>query len=125
MDKQELIGEVAAAALQELEKFEQRRIQVASPVDIVKEVFKGMRDPQPAENNAPGVVRIPQVPPEFPKLLVSYDKEEWAVVENFNDWRPIHHFWVRPLSELDGLKEAGFTERAKTSWERRKQKGAA
>jgi hypothetical protein len=123
-NRQDIIAEVATALLTEAEKFEKRRIQVTSPVEIVKEILKGVRDPQPPEDNRPGVVRIPSPPPDFPKLLVDYAKQEFAVVENWADWAPIHHFWVRPMSELTTLKETGFKERPKQDWERRKKANA-
>lgn len=123
MDK-ELIPEVAAAALAELDKMEKRRIQVSSPREMLKEIFEGMRDPKPAEDNSIPFYAPPEIPPEFPKLLVSYKTQEWTVVENFTQWAPIHHFWVRPMKELPALKEQGFKEWHKDTWER-KQKGAA
>lgn len=120
-DKQELIAEVASAALEELGKFELRQIQAGSPREILKEVFKGMIDPQPAENNFTPIQRLPEIPPEFPKLLVSYATQEWCIVENFSEWAPIHHFYVRRMSELPALKESGMRERPKQEFERRKQ----
>src|SRR6516225_11879023 len=116
MDKQEF----AALALVELGKMEKRRVQVA-PQDMLKELFKAIIEPPPPEDNSPTVIPIPKIEPEFPKLLVDYEKKQFAIVENWNDWAPIHHFWVRPMSELQALKQAGFTERPKTDWERRKQ----
>ena len=58
-DKQELIREVADAALIELQKLQQRHVKVSSPVEIVKELFKGIRDPQPAAETIIPVSPLP------------------------------------------------------------------
>ena len=75
--KQELIAEVAAAALTELEKMEKRHIQVASPRDVLKQIFAGMIDPQPAEESStPVTIPVRQVTPDdYPKLKVKYGAE--------------------------------------------------
>jgi len=125
MEKEELFREFADASLAELEKMEKRRIQVSSPREMLKQLFNGLRDPQPVEEVSIPFQAPPTIPPEFPKLLVSYSTQEWTVVENFADWAPIHHWWVRPMKELAALKEEGFRERLKEDWQRRKQKGAA
>jgi hypothetical protein len=124
MDKQE-IAEVAAAALVELDKMEKRHIQVSSLRQMLEQLFKGMGDPKPAEENFVPVHAMPVIPSEFPRLLVSYGKTgepvEWLIVENFSEWAPYHHWYCRPMSELEGLKEKGIKERPKEDWQRRKQ----
>ena len=50
-DKQELIREVAAAALVKLDKRETQRIKRSAPREILEQLFKGLGNPQPAEEN--------------------------------------------------------------------------
>ena len=139
-DKQELIAEVAAAAINELEKFGSRRIQASSPQAVLKEIFEGMRDPKPAEQNCITVPKLPVIPPELPRLLASYHLKtlEYIVVNNHAEWSDYHDWYTvfppqqpasRPIettleAEIEKLKAAGVKERLKEEWERRKQKAA-
>jgi hypothetical protein len=142
-DKQELIREVAEAALIELEKLEKRRIQV-SPQEMLKELFGGMRNPKPAEENFIPVHPMPVMLPEWPKLKVRFDyatggeAQEWIVVNNGNEEAPYHAggwFTVWPPNSLlqiqgkagsleshvEKLKADGVKERPAEDWQRRKE----
>ena len=96
MDKQEIIAEVAAAAEVELDKMETRRIQVSSPRGMLKELFRGMRDPKPAEDISIPFYAPPVILPDWPKLKVRFDYAkrgaalEWIVVNNGNEEAPYH-----------------------------------
>jgi hypothetical protein len=137
MDKQEFIAEVAAAALVELDKMEKRRVQVSSPREMLKELFKGVIDPKPAEDNSTPFQAPPEIPPEFPRLLASYGQKtlEYIVVNNSAEWAPYHDWYTvfppqqpasRPIAttleaEVEKLKADGVPERPKEDWQRRKE----
>lgn len=140
MEKQELIAEIATAALAELDKMEKGRIQVSSPKEIVKKVFEGMRDPQPVVDFIPDPTTSspqPTIAPEFPRVLVDYKAGEYMVVSNFADWAPLHHWSTvfppqqpasRPITttlelEIEKLKAQGVKERPREEWQRRRQRG--
>lgn len=119
------IRQVAEAALAEIDKLEKKRIQFSSPREVIREVFKGLQDPKPAEENFVPVHPLPTLPPEWPKLLVSYTGAgEWIIVNSFAEWAPYHHFYVRPMAELEKLKADGIPERLPEDWQR-KQAAAA
>jgi len=136
-DKQELIREVADAALIELQKLQQRHVKVSSPVEIVKELFKGIRDPQPVAETIIPVSSLPVVAPEFPRLLASYaeKKLEYIVINNFAEWAPYHSWHTvfppqqaasRPITttleaEIERLRSEGARERPREEHEQRRQ----
>ena len=137
MDKQELFREFADALLLELGKMEKRRIQVSSPREMLKELFKGVIDPKPAEDNFAPLQPLPEIPPEYPRLLASYGQKtlEYIVVNNGAEWGPYHSWYTvfppqqpasRPITttleaELEKLKAEGAIERPKEDWQRRKK----
>ncbi len=139
MDEREMMAVFAAAALAELDKMEKRRIKVSSPRQVLEQLFKGMRDPQPVEEEVTQVttVPLPVTPRDFPRLLVSYGqgKNEYAVVNSYAEWSPLHHWFViwppqqaasRPVTttleaEIERLKAEGMTERPSEEHERRRQ----
>jgi hypothetical protein len=136
MDQTELLTVFAAAALAELDKMEQRRIQVSSPREILKDLFKNIRDPKPAEENIIPASPLPVIRPEFPRLLASYGEKtlQYAIVENYAEWHPLHHWFTvfppqQPATkavtttleaELEKLKTEGATERPAQEHERRR-----
>lgn len=110
--------------LAEVQKVEKRRIKPALTWEALAAVIKDTANggTPPVEDDPVQPLSIPTIPDEFPKLLVSYGKTtEWTIVENWNEWAPLHHWWVRPMSELAALKEQGAQERPKEDWQRRKQ----
>ena len=136
-DKQELIREVAEAALLELDKMEKRYIHVSSPRQVLEQLFKGLLDPQPVEEKFVEVHALPVAPPDFPCLLRSLDQKEYIIVNNFAEWAHYHE-WEKVFpppgnrkevisleAELEKLKAGGVEERLKQDWERRKQKAEA
>jgi hypothetical protein len=146
-DKQELIREVkeavADAGLAELEKMDQQRIKMQSPREVLKQLFRGLRDPQPVEENIIPVSPMPVMLPKWPKLKVRFDyakggeAQEWIVVNNGNEEAPYHAggwYTVWPPSvpasttqtqtlesHIEKLKADGVRERPKEDWERRKE----
>ncbi len=144
-DKQELIREVAEAALVELDKMEKRFIHVSSPRQVLEQLFKGLLDPKPAEEKFVAANPLPVMLPDFPKLKVRYDfakggggATEWIVVNNFTEEADYHAngwytMWppnsVRQIkgrfesleSEVEKLKADGVKERQKEDWQRRKE----
>jgi hypothetical protein len=139
MNKQEMIAEVAAAALLELDKMEAQRIKRAAPREILEQLFKGMGDPQPAEKNIDSVSPLPVVPPEFPQLRVRYGlgatefgrqlsrlsgeaalkflqascsgvASEWVILQKIDEIAPFVTWLVRPMAELETLKAEGVPE---------------
>ena len=139
-DKQELIRQIAEAAEAELDKLEKKRIQVSSPRAILKQLFEGMRNPQPAEENITTAAPLPVLPGEFPRLLASYANKtlEYIVVNNFSDWSAYHDWYTvfppqqpasRPITisleaEVERLRAEGAKERPKEDWKRRKELAA-
>lgn len=137
MDKQELFREFAEALLVEVDKMEKRRIQLSSPREMLKELFKGVIDPRPAEVDFAPLQSLPEIPEEFPRLLASYGQKtlEYVVVNNGAEWAPYHGWYVvfppqqpasRPITttleaELEKLKAEGAIERPKEDWQRRKK----
>ena len=138
-DKQELIREVAAAADAELEKMEKARIQVSSPRAILKQLFRGMRDPQPAEEKITTAVPLPVVRPEFPQLRVKYGPSptefgrqlaklsgeaalkflqssgsgaasEWIILNRIDEIEPFVTWYVEPMANLERLKAENVPE---------------
>jgi len=114
----------------EIRKVEKRRVKKALTWDAIGEEIQNALNggTPPVEDDYVSGPPVPVIPPQFPKLLVNYGKtglpEEWIVVNNFTEWNPIHHWFVRPMSELPALKEQGVRERLKEDWERRKEAGS-
>ena len=146
-DKQELIREVAEAALLELDKMEKRFIHVSSPRQVLEQLFKGLLDPKPAEETFVAVHPLPVMLPDFPEL-VRYDFAKGEQEPRSRLWstislsgRPITRMAgtlfppnsVRQIkgrfnsleAELEKLKAEGVEERLKARLAARKQKEAA
>ncbi len=138
--EQEMIGLVATAALFELAKMEKKHVKVSSPLEILKQLFQNMINPQPCEEAVTLMVAptppAPEILPDFPRLLVSYGQgtNEYAIVNSWAEWNPLHHwFTVWPPSqpagravmttleqEVERLKSEGLRERPKEEHERRR-----
>ena len=81
-------------------------------------------------------VRLPEIPKEFPRLLINYGEKtpQYAVVQNFAEWNPLHSWYTiwppsqpagRPITttleaELEKLKAEGYMERPKEEHDRRR-----
>ena len=113
--------------LTEIQNVEKGRIKPALTWEALgQKIQDAVNGGKPLEEDfVPGPPPIPATPAEFPKLLVDYGKtglaQEWVIANNFQEWAPYHHWWVRPMAELSALKEQGLKERPKEDWQRRKE----
>lgn len=116
------------ALLTEIQKVDKRRIKKSLTWEALgEEIQNAANGGTPAVDEfVTGSVPLPVIPQEWPKLLVDYGRtggvaQEYAVINNFFEWSPIHNFYVRPMTELPALKAAGVKERLKEDWARRKE----
>jgi hypothetical protein len=132
------------ALAEELKKAGKRRIKKALTWESLAEEVQNAADGgKPVEEDfvktgdapTPGI--SPVIPPEFPRLLVSYREKvlEYVLVNNAAEWAPYHSWHTvfppsQPASravttsleaELEKLKAAGIKERPKEDWQRRKE----